>query len=160
MLQKSLVGLLILLVVYLLMRLSKGNSSKVKNVPDNISDAFDRVFDNSPYKLLKENWLSVSKMETAGWKSNLFREALNLWGMMKARIRPTTATGIYLSGREWSRYTTVEDAVKDILLWMDYTNFPRKQMSIEQHIQAMKDRGYFEEPIEQYLEAVKAWTLR
>lgn len=161
MLQKSFLGLLILSGVYLLIRILNGNTTgRVNNVPKAIQDAFNEAFDGSPYEALKDNWLAVSKMETAGWASDLFNKANNLWGMMRPKVRPNTASGFLMGNREWAKYDTVKDAVKDILLWMDYTKFPRKPLSIENHIAEMKQRKYFEEPDEQYLAAVKAWESR
>lgn len=204
---KFLHGLLILsgvgLVLFLIGRLTSGSKAgRVANVPDPIQKAFNKIFDQSDYKSAKDNWLAVSKMETGGWKSKLFINLLNLWGMKKPKVRPTTAdgAGFGVAGRsstwfqklfpnidqlnkegvssflsnplppsgnvdmglseEWARYATLDDAVKDILLWMDYTKFPKETLSLRSHIDEMKKRKYFAEDLDYYLKAVIAWEAR
>ena len=186
--QKFLHGLLILsgvgLLVFLIGRLMKGSSGgRVANVPDPVQKAFNKAFDQSVYSSIKDNWLAVSKMETAGWTSKLFINSLNLWGMKQPKVRPTTAEGktFGITGREtisklfpnitelanmatgqseWAKYATVDDAAKDIILWMDYTKFPRGPLSLRNHIEEMKKRSYFQEDTDYYLKAVIAWETR
>lgn len=200
--QKFLHGLLILsgvgLLVFLIGKLMKGSSTgRVANVPDPVQKAFNKIFDQSDFKSLKDNWLAVSKMETGGWDSKLFTNSLNLWGMKKPKVRPTTAEGITFgkTGRdslidefkknafvaiggvpaaaalaitgnapngqsEWAKYSSLDNAVKDIILWMDYTKFPRGPLSLRNHIEEMKKRSYFQEDTDYYLKAVAAWETR
>jgi hypothetical protein len=188
MVQKFFHGLLILsgvgLVVFLIGKLMKSNpGGRVANVPTPVQKAFNKIFDSSPYQSLKDNWLAVSKMETAGWNSKLFTNSLNLWGMKKPKVRPTTAQGktFGITGREtisklfpniteaaniatgqseWAKYDSIEDAVKDIILWMDYTKFPKGPLSLRNHIEEMKKRSYFQEDVDYYLKAVAAWEAR
>ncbi len=95
MLEKLLLGLAGFLGIFLLIRiLSKGKSS----APNNIQTAFDKAFDNSEYKATKQNWIDVSRMETAGWTSNLFLNNNNLWGMKLVKKRPTTQEKIGTQG--------------------------------------------------------------
>jgi hypothetical protein len=181
---KFLHGLLILsgvgLLVFLIGKLMRGSSTgRVANVPDPIQTAFNKVFDSSSYSSIKDNWLAVSKMETAGWTSKLFNNGFNLWGMKQPKVRPTTAEGktFGTTGRasvaaligeaakllpqsEWAKYSDLDDAVKDIILWMDYTKFPRVPLSLSAHIEEMKKRKYFEESFDYYFKAVKAWEAR
>ena len=100
--------------------------------------------------------------------------------MKKAKVRPNTqsstlygvvgrdqnvsVTGIIseITGQsEWAKYASVEDAVKDIILWMRYTNFPKEKLSLRDHVEAMKDRSYFVgEDVSEYLGKILAWENR
>lgn len=170
--------------------LSKGRSAivnvsndGVNNVPRPVSDAFNSVFGNSDYKATKRNWLAVSKMETAGWTSKLFINGFNLWGMKKAKVRPNTQessqwgyagremnllpnavtqTLKYIPGQsQWATYKNLPDAVEDIILWMQYTKFPNRPMSLREHVFEMKKRSYFVgEDLEEYLNKILAWEKR
>jgi hypothetical protein len=192
------VGLVGLLGIYLLIR------SLFKNgkTPNKILDAFDKGFKDSGYDASKQNWIDVSKMETAGWSSPLFINGLNLWGMKKAKVRPNTQTsftqqgqagrnesffskffpnvshlmsegvidyatkplpssGSMSVGNDWAKYNNLSDAVQDIILWMKYTNFPTKKLSLRDHIEEMAKRKYFVgEDTSTYLSKVLAWQKR
>lgn len=173
---KSSVGLVVVFVIFLLIR-SLFRSGKN---PNNILKAFDRNFKGTEYEASKNNWIAVSKMETAGWTSKLFVNGLNLWGMKKAKRRPNTQattqwgvpgrdqgispTGIVseITGQsEWAKYNSLDDAVKDIILWMRYTKFPTEKLSLRNHVEEMKKRSYFVgEDTEEYLGKVLAWEKR
>lgn len=73
-----------------------------------------------------------------------------------AAIATAAATG----QSEWAHYSSIDDAVKDILLWMDYTKFPKETLSLRSHIDEMKKRKYFAEDLDYYLKAVIAWEAR
>jgi hypothetical protein len=163
---KFLHGLLTLsgvgLLLFLITKITKGSSltGRVANVPDPVQKAFNKVFDNSPYRSLKDNWLAVSKMETAAWTSNLYKNYFNLWGMKVPKVRHNVVAGQVASGNNfWARYNSLDDAVKDITLWMDYTKFPYTA-SLDEQLKAMKDRGYFQESLDAYSKLVKAWQAR
>jgi hypothetical protein len=113
-----------------------------------------------------ENWLAVSKMETAGWTSGPFRNANNPWGMQMAYIRPHSyQNGGYRAsqGGKLANYDSLVNAVMDLQDWIDYNNFPEYEMSLPQHIQAMHDAksgSYFGESVADYLALVMAWQSR
>jgi hypothetical protein len=174
---KSLLGLGVLLAIFLLIR----NLFRAKGTPNKILDSFDRVFDNSDYKATKQNWIDVSRMETAGWTSKLFLNGNNLWGMKKAKKRantqestqwgvpgrdqtvlnPTAIVSEVSGQNQWAKYANLDDAVKDIILWMQYTKFPNRPLSLRDHIQEMKNRSYFVgEDVAEYLGKVVAWKNR
>lgn len=181
---RLLVGLVTLLGIYLLIRTLLQRKTET---PNKIDDTFDKVFSNSEYQSSQKNWLLVSKMETANWTSKLFINNLNLWGMGCVAKRPTTQSSCTWSSNskdlpnrrntdlvdisriatetfkpsKWGVYETVEDSVEDIILWMRYTKFPTRQLSIREHIVEMKKRGYFAgEDVEEYLKKVLAWEKK
>jgi hypothetical protein len=190
---KLLVGLGALLGIYLLIR----NLFRSKEAPTKIENSFNKVFDRSDYKATKQNWLDVSRMETAGWTSNLFLNGNNLWGMKVVKKRPTTQIPFTQAGTPgrnstiaaklfpniteaftgtpdpgsgsisnsitpvWGKYATIDKAVEDIILWMQYTKFPNRVLSLREHIQEMKNRGYFAgEDVATYFNKVVAWKNR
>lgn len=87
-------------------------------------------------------WVYVSKMETAGWTSNLFKTNLNLWGMKAPQTRATTALNKG-SHDTWAKYSTIRSAAKDIVLYMDALNYPKKISSLQGLIQLMGEKGYY-----------------
>jgi len=170
------VGLALLLGIFLVIR----NLFRGKETPNNIEGTFKKVFKDSDYKASMQNWLDVSRMETAGWNSPLFINGLNLWGMKKARKRPNTqestlygtpgrdknlsVTGVVseVTGQsQWAKYGSLEDSVRDIILWMDYTKFPNGVLSLRDHVEEMKKRSYFVgEDVSEYLGKIIAWKNR
>lgn len=202
MLGKLLVSLASLFALFLLIR----SFLKAKKGPKEVSieDTFTEVFKQSSFKTLKDNWLYVSKMETAGWTSPLFVNGNNLWGMKRAVKRPNTQSPFIQTGTpgrdasffqkffpnfyqlanegpaafitkplppagklnigitpEWATYKNVRDSVEDIILWMDYTKFPKGPLSLRDHINEMAKRSYFVgEDVKTYLGKVEAWKNR
>lgn len=145
-----------------------GTINQVTGVPPDLRKWGALTFGDSPYKNL-ENWLAVSKMETAGWTSSLYNFHNNPWGMGYAKTRPnrqerssavssSTGQGTHF---QFASYETLEDACADICLWMDYEKFPTQQLAIADHVAEMGKRGYFgkEDPAE-YLSKVLAWQNR
>jgi len=52
----------------------------------------------------------------------------------------------------------VQDSVKDIILWMEYTKFPKQPLSLRDHVNEMAKRKYFVgEDTETYLKKILAW---
>lgn len=120
---------------------------------------------NSDFSETYWNWVAVSKMETAGWTSKLYTEANNPWGMKVPKVRPNRVAGAYVSrdisgktSMDFAQYNGLIDACDDIILWMQYTKFPTNRLSIQEHILAMQQRGYFgAESLQSYLGKVIAW---
>lgn len=57
----------------------------------------------------------------------------------------------------FSVYKSRDQAIKDLLLWMDYTKFPTNIGTIDSFVEALKDRDYFQQDKKEYLEGVKKW---
>lgn len=157
----SLLGLLVVLLIFLLTRKKKPKpkpgSITVKDADPRLSAGLNKHLSGTPYAGYINFWLAISKMETAAWTSNLFINQNNPWGMKQPRVRNTTAIpGL----RTWALYASIDDAAKDILLWMKARKFPEGASDLYSFVQAMKQVGYFEEPIEQYYNLVKVWKDR
>jgi len=139
----------------------------VPNVPVDFRNAAGSAFKLTPYYNL-ENWLAVSKMETAGFNSSLYNQANNPWGMGYATKRPTTAASKYVGSSpsggvdfSFARYDSLNDASQDIILYMNYFKFPKAKLSLLDHVKEMGKRGYFgSESVESYYSKVVAWLPR
>jgi hypothetical protein len=59
--------------------------------------------------------MAQSEVETGYFKSNIFRESNNLFGMKEAKIRPTTATGTQF---DHAMYESWQHSVYDYVLWV------------------------------------------
>ena len=112
-------------------------------------------------------------METANFKSRLYLEYNNPWGMKVPKVRKTTALkneiGDGIAGRDsesfigmfqsmtsleaffkgslksttWAVYPSVEAGCEDIILWMENVKFKEGITSLYSFIAEMKVHGYF-----------------
>jgi len=107
--------------------------------------------------------MAVAKMETAGFTSELYRKALNPWGMKQAKIRPNHQSGVWVGSgsTNWARYASIDDAMLDVVAWCNYTKFPKGNLSLESHVNEMGARGYYgTESYSSYLSKVRAWLKK
>ena len=109
-----------------------------------------------------ENWLAVARYETAGFTSGAYTYANNPWGMHNAKIRPEYQDGTYQgsTGEKVAKYIDLNNAVLDLIEWIDYTNFPIYELNLAEHIEEMKKRNYFPDSSGDYLAGVLAWQKR
>lgn len=180
--RKYSIGLLILLPLslYLIYRKLTGTgNSQPNNVPPNFLMLMQNQFQSSRFKNLLNYWLSIAKMETAGFTSGLYLNGNNPWGMKIPEIRKTTAqgrqygvTGRYLAASlrsnpilsnssAFASYPTLSAGVADILLYMEAMNYPENIPDLLSFVQVMKSKGYFgSETVDSYYQKVKAWQKR
>lgn len=64
-----------------------------------------------------------SKVESGNWKSGLFKNNNNLFGMRKAKVRKTTAIG---SRKGYAKYISWIECVKDYKLWQEMHHITEK----------------------------------
>lgn len=101
-------------------------------------------------------WFLVSNMETAGFTSNLFKTANNLFGMKQPSLRPTTSEGP-TSG--FATFASVELAAADLVLYLQEFNYPSNFMTLSDQLVFMKSKGYFgDETLDSYRGKVVAWA--
>ena len=94
-------------------------------------------------------WITQqSALETGYWKSKIFKEFNNGFGMGVARVRDTNRIGTYLAtnGEEFSTYRSFEDSVKDYVLWADYFRMPTNFIRPQQFVDFLEKKGYAEDP--------------
>lgn len=86
--------------------------------------------------------LAQSKIETGYFKSKIFKESNNLFGMRQAKLRPTTSLGTQY---EHSYYENWKKSVEDYCLWVAaYANRINKEedfLNFLEHIYA-EDSNY------------------
>jgi len=150
------VGLLAVLGLFLF--LIRKNRKKIETLTpaQQWRTILNRTLLQSKYANLARYWFWISAFETGNFTSNLFKSANNPWGMMMPNKRKTTASGQFLSSRPWARYNSLEDAAKDIILYMDEFNYPTASPSFFSFVQTMKAKGYFEEPFDVYYSRAEA----
>lgn len=120
----------------------------------------------------------VSRMETNNFKSSLFTQWRNPWGMKLPKTRKTTAfAGPAVNGFDnqsaqilnmfankkatsldkWAAYDSLQDACQDILYWMVAVKFPVGIEQLYEFVVAMKNEGYFgEESVKSYYDKILA----
>ena len=105
-------------------------------------------------------WVKVSKVETDNYKSNLFCNHNNMWGMnFVRRGRKTTCLyRVWYNGRptRFAGFKTPEDGVQDLVYWLDHVGFPKDFKDINTFCQYMKKNHYFEESYDQYFQLLKS----
>ena len=98
---------------------------KVKELPftpENLSSEIQKLGIKHPDVVLAQ-----AKWESGHFKSKVFQENNNLFGMKLARQRNTTAVG---ENRGHAKYDNWQDSVKDYKLWQDSNgmgNLPKEQ---------------------------------
>jgi len=100
---------------------------------------------NKPYIVLAQ-----TKIETGNFTSAIFKQNHNLFGMKKARIRPTTSLGIK---RGHAYYDKWESSVEDYGYYQAYQGLA-KVNSDEEYYNLLAQLGYAEDP--NYILKVKA----
>lgn len=87
-------------------------------------------------------------LETGNFKSKIFRENHNLFGMKLAKVRPTVATGERYKHATYCHWT---DSVDDYLLWQQM--WQKTPIETEHQYFKLLDRLYAEDP--NYIKVVK-----
>lgn len=115
---------------------------------------------NSRFKNLAKYWNLVAKVESANFSSNLYTKYGNPWGMGCVKKRPTTQTGCTtekFEGMSKGIYSNDYSAGEDIVLYMDYFNYPENVESLEEFANLLKQKGYYTTSYSNYLKALKSW---
>jgi len=95
--------------------------------------------------------------ETNNFRSKSFVEGYNPSGMKLPVKRLTTATGV-LYGH--AKYDDLEAGVKDFRLYytnLGYPEYYNAPLQVEQYVDTLKAKGYFEDSYDNYLRGVKHW---
>jgi hypothetical protein len=148
-----LLGLIGLLNLLNLLRKSSNGSTAKKDSPEKLIIS---ALTGAGYSAtMARYFVAVSKFETGNFTSRLAREDNNFFGMKRARVRKTTATGETPEG--FAVYPSRLEGVKDILLYLDYFNYPRHFGKASEMVAYMKVKNYFEEPFDFYYSGVKSY---
>jgi hypothetical protein len=100
----------------------------------------EEVNDSLLYKLLKDTgaWypdilLKQAKLESGDYKSGLYKEAYNLYGMKRVSSRATTQIGSYIGYGAYANWCL---SALDRILWDEY-RFKGKKPTREEYLKAL-----------------------
>jgi len=109
-------------------------------------------------------WTAIAKHETANFTSRVYQDARNLFGMTKPsqgayeRGWTTATTEVLPYGEHQVIFRSIGDSAKDQLLFMTKRfNYPPDFASLLELVTYMKQRGYFEDSLDNYYNAVRKW---
>jgi uncharacterized FlgJ-related protein len=104
--------------------------------------------------------VAQAKLESGNYTNKLFLKHNNLYGMMHPKRRKTTSFGsrARAEGRAgYAQYKTIEDSVKDMLLYMQYKEHPLRYKSAYSYVHTIKSKGFFTAPEAEYLAGLKRY---
>jgi len=90
--------------------------------------------------------------ETGNFKSRLFLQENNAFGMKVPGLRKTF--NVAPLGPGFSTFLSVEDSVKDMLLWLDHFKVPLSITDPFIYAKILKDKNYYEDSIETYFKGL------
>jgi hypothetical protein len=104
--------------------------------------------------------VAVGKHESANFKSKLFLQNKNVFGMTYPPKRKTTATGYSLfsdrgNKRKFCIFKTTTSATTDFVYYLQARDYPLNLQTPEEFVKLMKKKGYFEASEIVYLRAIK-----
>lgn len=79
--------------------------------------------------------------ESGDWKSDVYKENKNPFGMRFPQLRPTTAIG---ENRGYAVYRNEFQAVRDLCKWLKYHNAPKSFPSPGHYTEYLKSKNYYE----------------
>jgi hypothetical protein len=90
--------------------------------------------------------------ETGNFTSDIYLYNHNPFGMKLPEMRRTTAIG---QARGHAVYSSIESACEDYLYYYLMSKYPLIWKDTDTFVEALKNHGYFEAPVESYKSAVK-----
>lgn len=111
------------------------------------------------------DWIdAMSKYESDNYTNTLSKKYNNIFSMGYPSVRPAKnigSTPLDGAGDQepdlFSAYSSRDQAIEDLLLWMDYKEIPNNIGTVESFVAALKDKKYFAQDEKTYLEGVKKW---
>lgn len=151
----TLVALLVgLLLLFALFQLGvKKVAQKLAPSPSKAINAITEILQSAGYSSrMASFWVGVSDFETGQWTSPLYVNSFNMFGMKQPKKRETLSIGATTSG--FARFDSIEDSVRDLVLYMEEFNYPNDFPNLQAMISFMKSKGYFEESEDFYYKGV------
>lgn len=149
--QRLLAALLAIgLAILLLIRAMKAPNRKSLN-----SD----VFKGTEFE--KYTWwiISQARHESNNFTSNVYRANNNPMGMKVPSVRKFLGTEGTKApdGGHYAKYVNDTQGFQDFLVWLRARKFPTNLSTVDEYVQAMKDKGYYGDSVSNYLRGVKYW---
>jgi hypothetical protein len=105
------------------------------------------------YESLKPLIFGQAFHETGGFQSRAFLEQNNMFGMKIPSRR--AFLGKKQIGSMYASYDNAKQSLEDLLIYLNFVNFPTKVMDTKDFVNQLKRRSYFEDNIENYLRGVE-----
>jgi len=141
-------GVLLLLLLYVI------NRRRIKMTTQNSYGfiVYGLLIDNGFFPQTARFITAQAAHETGNFTSAIFRKNNNCFGMKLPKIRKTLA----ISERHGHAvYETLADCVGDFWLYYKYVNLPDLWKDAETYITALKNKSYFEDKLDTYIQGVK-----
>lgn len=149
-------GLMTALIHFLILR-NQLFGKKTMNKGNLLNFFIDEGIEDNAARIL----VAQALHETGGFKSKLFKENNNLFGMKEAVKRPETADGTK-NGHAF--YSSWQESAEDLLLWLKYTgafstfgNGLKNLPSAEKYALWLKSKGYYEDTFINYQNGLNSW---
>jgi len=165
----SLVGLLIALVLFLRSRRKETQADQIQDNPEQGTSgadtmdavrfynvALDTIGDRASEPIVRI--ITAQAMhETGVFTSPVFMENNNAFGMRQPEKRPTVSIG---ENRGYAVYESVEDSIRDLILWFDYNKIPVEFNSVGAYTAKIREYSYYEAGYADYTASVKMHLMK
>lgn len=109
------------------------------------------------YRRLLPYLVAQSKLETDNYTSRVYQVDNNLFGM-KVNSRPFETPGLMSpEGNRYAHYERDFDSVRDMVGWLEQTNFPAVVDDAGNYARELKTRGFYGPAAEQYALNLNYW---
>lgn len=108
---------------------------------------------------MRELIVAQAKLESGRFTNKLSREGNNVFSMRHPSVRPTLSLGPLLRAEGrccYAAFTSIEAAVDDYVLYMEYFNIPDTFVSAHDYAAYLKSKGYYECSVEHYTKALNS----
>lgn len=142
--------LLLVLLVALFLRRSKTKTPLTKmSIINKDAEALYFLLIEKGFNYQQARFIvAQSGHETGNFKSKIFKENNNYFGMKLALVRKTTAIGENLGH---AKYIDLESCVEDFAIYYKVFKYLPVYPSIQAYVKALKEKGYFEADEAAYL---------
>ena len=158
--EKSLIGSVLLAVfaIVLLMFWRKRRGVANNSALDNDLQIIQTAKKAGLSDRLATYLVGQARHESNNYQSRLATELNNVFGMGLPRVRATLASpsGTFAEGQEMAKFGSIQDAVKDLVLWMKFNRAPLDFPSLPAYVNFLKQKGYFADSAANYLAGVSA----
>lgn len=132
----------------------------------NIKPIANPVLLTSKYRELAKYVEAQARHESGNYTNTLTKRYNNIFSMRKPYVRPQISVGdsgtistIDNDSTKWQVYSNYTQAIEDLMLWMDYTRFPKTVGSVDDYSREMRARGFYTAPLSQYTEGMRKQLL-
>lgn len=109
----------------------------------------------SKYRNLRRYVLAQAKHETGNFKSRVYNQNNNAFGMKNPEKRTTTSLGG--DNNNYAQYASVGDSLQDLFLWFDMVDFPTHVVNEDEYAFLLKSSAYFQDSLDNYSSALSYW---